>query len=52
MAEQKAANKLKGIEEIKPRKISLEDFPNFKRKLVVQNIPKGYDEEQIMNFFY
>ena len=38
--ERRAAAKLEGIDVAeKPRKISLDDFPNWKRKIVVQNIP-------------
>ena len=34
------------------RKIDFKDFPNYKRKLVVQNIPKEVSEEEITNYFY
>ena len=37
---------------LKLRKVDLKDFPNHKRKLVVQNIPLEYTEEQIMNYFF
>jgi len=36
----------------KPRKVSFDDFPNFKRKLVVQNIPLSQTEHDIMQFFF
>ena len=38
--------------EIIIRKLDLKDFPNYKRKLVVQNIPIEVTEEEIMNYFY
>jgi splicing factor U2AF 65 kDa subunit len=37
---------------LKLRKVDLKDFPNYKRKLVVQNIPLEFTEEQIMNYFF
>lgn len=52
-AEKIAAAKLKGIDVVaEPRKVSFEDFPNFKRKLVVQNIPLSQAESEIMQFFF
>lgn len=52
-AERIAAAKLQGIDVVsKPRKVSFEDFPNFKRKLVVQNIPLSQSEEDIMQYFF
>lgn len=30
---------------LKVRKVEIKDFPNYKRKLVVQNIPLEYTEE-------
>ena len=52
-AEKIAAAKLQGIDvHSKPRKVSFEDFPNFKRKLVVQNIPLSQSESDIMQFFF
>lgn len=37
---------------MKLRKVELKDFPNFKRKLVVQNVPFDQSEEEIMNYFF
>jgi hypothetical protein len=37
---------------LKLRKVDIKDFPNYKRKLVVQNIPLEFTEEQIMNYFF
>lgn len=37
---------------LKLRKVDLKDFPNYKRKLVVQNIPLEVPEEEIMNYFF
>ena len=34
------------------RKVGLEDFPNHKKKLVVQNIPLDVKEDEIMKYFY
>mmetsp|Transcript_33135 Transcript_33135/g.32263 ORF Transcript_33135/g.32263 Transcript_33135/m.32263 type:complete len:182 (+) Transcript_33135:93-638(+) len=34
------------------RKIDLNDFPHYKRKLVIQNIPIDQSREEIMNYFY
>lgn len=34
------------------RKVDLKDFPNYKRKLVVSNIPLEVSEEDIMNYFF
>lgn len=54
LEEKKRASKLnEGMEGgLKLRKVELKDFPNHKRKLVVQNIPLEYTEEQIMNYFF
>jgi len=38
--------------DLKPRKITFDDFPNYKRKLVVQNIGLSESESDIMNYFY
>lgn len=32
--------------------MSFEDFPNFKRKLVVQNVPLSQSEQDIMEYFF
>ena len=37
---------------LKLRKVELKDFPNYKRKLVVQNIPMEVSEDEVMNYFY
>ena len=51
--ERRAAAKLEGINvDSKPRKVTFDDFPNFKRKLVVQNIPLSQTEEEITNHFF
>jgi len=51
--EKKAAALLDGMEGgLKIRKIEMKDFPNYKRKLVVQNIPMDSPEDEIMNYFY
>ena len=34
------------------RKVTMKDFPNHKKKLVVQNIPLEATETQIDNFFF
>ena len=34
------------------RKVDLADFPNYKRKLVVQNVPPDASEKEIMNYFF
>lgn len=36
----------------KIRKMELKDFPNYKRKLVVQNIPTELKEDEVMNYFF
>lgn len=38
--------------EITIRKLDLKDFPNYKRKLIVQNIPIEVTDDEIMNYFY
>ncbi len=38
-------------ESTKKQKVSLNDFTNHKRKLVVQNIPSNEVKEDIMKFF-
>ena len=51
--ERRAQAKLEGIDvAAKPRKISLDDFPNWKRKIVVQNIPLSQSTQEIMAYFY
>jgi len=51
--ERRAAAKLEGINaNSKPRKLTVEDFPSYKRKLVVQNIPISQSTEDIMNYFF
>ena len=51
--ERRAAAKLEGINvDSKPRKVTFDDFPNFKRKLVVQNIPLSQSEQDITNYFF
>ena len=51
--ERRAAAQLEGIDvQAKPRKITLEDFPNWKRKIVVQNIPLSESNSDIMAYFY
>jgi hypothetical protein len=37
---------------LKLRKVDIKDFPNYKRKLVVQNIPLDAKEDEVMNYFY
>ena len=34
------------------RKVDLKDFPNSKKKLVVQNIPLDIPESEIAEFFF
>lgn len=49
----KAAALSEGMEGgLKLRKVDLKDFPNYKRKLVVSNIPLDVTEEEIMNYFF
>lgn len=51
--EKKTSAILDGIEgELKLRKVSLEDFQNYKRKLVVLNIPVDASKDDIMNYFF
>lgn len=48
-----ATAKLSWIDtEQKPRKLSFQDFPNFKRKLVVQGIPLSQSTDDIMAYFF
>lgn len=37
---------------LKLRRVELKDFPNYKRKLVVQGIPLEFSDEDIMNYFF
>ena len=37
---------------LEPRKVDLKDFPNSKKKLVVQNIPLDVSEQEINQFFF
>ena len=37
---------------MKLRKVDINDFPNYKRKLVVLNIPLDVEEEEVMNYFF
>lgn len=51
--QKRAAALLEGMEGgSKVRRVELKDFPNYKRKLVVQNIPTETTDEEIMNYFY
>ena len=34
------------------RKLTFDDFPNFKRKLVVQHIPLAHSTDEIMHYFF
>ena len=37
---------------LKIRKVEIKDFPNYKKLLVVQNIPLDISEEEIEQYFY
>jgi hypothetical protein len=51
--ERRAAAKLEGLTaDQKPKKLTVEEFPSYKRKLVVQNIPIAQSNEDIMNYFF
>lgn len=51
--EKSAAAILQGMEgELKLRKVELSDFSNYKRKLVILNIPHDSSKDEIMNYFF
>ena len=49
-AKQRLEFKVKNKLEI--RKVELKDFPNQKKKLVVQNIPLDVEEKEINQYFF